>query len=1076
MPTRLVTSLTLLASIGCGSLSALEPADLRPRLIVETDLGGDKDDQGSLIRLLMFADQFDIEAILLDRDNAKYQVDGAAWNPTGATTTLGMGRAYLARWNDLRPNLIKHSAAYPTYQHLYDNLIYAPDSSTAGRDRIIAIVDADDPRPIWYGNWGSNSGTTSNLLRALDHVKATRSQAAYEDFARRLRICTLDSSGRTRQRHESVIKLHIETGYPVMDPIGGNSGRWYHMFEPIHKNAGGFSVSRDLTSGHGTLGAWYPGPKEGDSWTFVYLQSQAIGLGIPTRTTWGGWGGRYATQRTGTDFPNGAFWWNGNRDTWEGSTSRNNTASRFAADIQHHFAARMDWGQASTFAAANHAPKAVVNGDTSGGVVRLFARPGQQVVLSAAGSTDPDGDSLAYRWIRYDEADSYSGAVAISGSTSRDATVTVPTNADGKDIHVYLEVDDQRDSTPQNGRPSLKAYRRVVIQVRNQIKVMCLGDSITDGSHNAAYPGAYRIRLWELMQSAGWNVDLVGSKSNGPSTIDRNHEGWIGYRIDELYGDADGSEPDVDLAAKLDAYSPDVVLLMIGTNDAVQGVDIPGADHRYLRLLQLIQDRRPDSFVVCADLPLITSNATMNARAADINQQLRRVAVASYHIGQWSAWVDAGLGSGDLSDGVHPNAGGYAKIAQAFFQALGSAGISGNGTNPPSNQSPTVTLTSPTGTSFTAPATIALAADAADADGSVAKVEFFAGSTKVGEDSTPPYAFTWTDVAAGTYALTARAIDDDGAATTSAPRSITVTTDGDLVSGLDGRFAQTLLAPGNAVYTDRSYTVGDVLGYDGAVQIRTPNNDKGNATTTYLAFTLSRAATVLVAYDHRATALPAWLSSGFTATGETITSTDTSYRLYRRSYAAGSAVVLGGNAVAPASGWGSNYWAIVQGDDTLPPPPPPAADPVAINFQPATAPTVSGYLVDSGLAYATRDGQTYGWNRSNATTRDRNRTTDQLADTCIHLQKEAGLVWELALPNGTYQVWLLMGDSAYIDQVNHLAVEGTVIADPDGQDHHDEAEITVEVNDGRLTITPASGAVNAKLNALTVTPIPSGNG
>jgi len=91
------------------------------------------------------------------------------------------------------------------------------------------------------------------------------------------------------------------------------------------------------------------------------------------------------------------------------------------------------------------------------------------------------------------------------------------------------------------------------------------------------------------------------------------------------------------------------------------------------------------------------------------------------------------------------------------------------------NAAPTVRLTSPApGATFSVPATISLTAEAADADGRVAKVEFFAGTTKLGEDLTAPYTYTWSGVAAGTYSLTAVATDEKGLATTSAAVSVTV--------------------------------------------------------------------------------------------------------------------------------------------------------------------------------------------------------------------------------------------------------------------------------------------------------------
>ena len=92
-----------------------------------------------------------------------------------------------------------------------------------------------------------------------------------------------------------------------------------------------------------------------------------------------------------------------------------------------------------------------------------------------------------------------------------------------------------------------------------------------------------------------------------------------------------------------------------------------------------------------------------------------------------------------------------------------------------SNASPAVSITSPiNNATFTAPATINIGATASDSDGTVATVEFFQGATKLGEDTTAPYSFTWSNVAAGNYSLTAKATDNAGATTTSSVVSITV--------------------------------------------------------------------------------------------------------------------------------------------------------------------------------------------------------------------------------------------------------------------------------------------------------------
>ena len=95
---------------------------------------------------------------------------------------------------------------------------------------------------------------------------------------------------------------------------------------------------------------------------------------------------------------------------------------------------------------------------------------------------------------------------------------------------------------------------------------------------------------------------------------------------------------------------------------------------------------------------------------------------------------------------------------------------------PFTNVAPTVSLTSPaSGATFSAPANITLTATAADSNGTIQKVEFFhGGSNLITTITTPPYSFTWTGVAQGSYTLTAVATDNQNASTTSAPVSINV--------------------------------------------------------------------------------------------------------------------------------------------------------------------------------------------------------------------------------------------------------------------------------------------------------------
>jgi uncharacterized repeat protein (TIGR01451 family) len=91
------------------------------------------------------------------------------------------------------------------------------------------------------------------------------------------------------------------------------------------------------------------------------------------------------------------------------------------------------------------------------------------------------------------------------------------------------------------------------------------------------------------------------------------------------------------------------------------------------------------------------------------------------------------------------------------------------------NSLPTVAITNPaSGAFFTAPGNIAIQASTSDSDGSVARVEFYSGATLLGTDTNAPFAFAWTNVPAGSYTLTARAVDDRGAAAVSSPVMVTV--------------------------------------------------------------------------------------------------------------------------------------------------------------------------------------------------------------------------------------------------------------------------------------------------------------
>jgi glycosyl hydrolase family 48/cellulose binding protein with CBM2 domain/Big-like domain-containing protein len=155
-----------------------------------------------------------------------------------------------------------------------------------------------------------------------------------------------------------------------------------------------------------------------------------------------------------------------------------------------------------------------------------------------------------------------------------------------------------------------------------------------------------------------------------------------------------------------------------------------------------------------------------------------------------------GQGISQLWNGVPSQNGASVSVRNvdwnANIPAAGSANFGFNGTHgsanrPPTgfavngmacvgpNVAPTVSLTSPANnSSYTVGQAIALAATAADSDGTISKVEFYAGTTLLGTDTSAPYQFSWTGAAAGQFSLSAKAYDDKGASTISTPVAVTV--------------------------------------------------------------------------------------------------------------------------------------------------------------------------------------------------------------------------------------------------------------------------------------------------------------
>lgn len=193
---------------------------------------------------------------------------------------------------------------------------------------------------------------------------------------------------------------------------------------------------------------------------------------------------------------------------------------------------------------------------------------------------------------------------------------------------------------------------------------MPLGDSITDGYN---VPGGYRIDLWQALRERGDRMEFVGSQENGPPELgDRHHEGYPGWRIDELHRH---------VGDWLQAAQPDIILLLIGTNDIVQGYSLDRAPARLEALIDNLFQHQPEVQVFVGSIPPI-DEPQLNAQVQTYNQAIAQQIQARQAKGDRLIFVDlyAGLTSEDLADGIHPNRQGHRKIAQIWYESLTTNG------------------------------------------------------------------------------------------------------------------------------------------------------------------------------------------------------------------------------------------------------------------------------------------------------------------------------------------------------------------------------------------------------------------
>ncbi|WP_171741133.1 DUF1593 domain-containing protein [Spirosoma taeanense] len=457
--------------IGSPVMGQALPVAQKLRVLVLTDIENEPDDAQSLVRFLTYCNGWDVEGLIAT--TSVHQQNRVAPERI---------RRIVEAYGKVRNNLLLHEKGYPETEYLLSRIkpsvprygmnAVGPGNDSEGSEHIIAVVDKNDDRPVWIPVWGG----ANCLAQALWKVRQTRAPNEVDRFVAKLRVYTISDQDDTGPWLRKTFPNLFYIVSPGFHALGGyEPSTWRGISGDVFPYAPGFAgpdsnivnnawLDANIRKNHGPLGAEHPHTDyimEGDTPSFFNLINN--GLSDPEHPDYGSWGGRYElyTPRTRKWFlePETRPIWTDAEDQVKGidgnwHVSNKATIWRWRQAYQHDFAARMDW-TIKPYKGANHPPVAKL-----GHANQLQAKSGENVTLSAEGSTDPDGDGLAYEWIYYPEVGTYTGSrlPVVKNSGLKTASLVAPKVTKPETMHFILAVTDK-------GSPALTRYQRVILTV-----------------------------------------------------------------------------------------------------------------------------------------------------------------------------------------------------------------------------------------------------------------------------------------------------------------------------------------------------------------------------------------------------------------------------------------------------------------------------------------------------------------------------------------------------------------------------------------------------------------------------------
>lgn len=484
----------------------LHAEEARERLIVLTDMENEPDDSQTMVRLLMYSNEIDIEGLIAVTSR---------WVRTDVFPESIEDRIHA--FGIVRPNLVLHADGWPTTTHLlnvtgggqtgYGMEGVGDGQATRGSEIIIAAVDRDDPRPV---NIAINAGANT-LAQALWDIRAARTEEAVAKFVSKIRV--FDDSGQDNAgawiAHEFPDLFYARSRAQVFGLHGPtmSSGPYVWGEDTEYE-----WIERNIRVKHGILGALYPhrmwiappwnqsiverGQSDRERIRHQFTEGGGTGswLGLvhkgvfdAAHINWGGWGGRYKLAQEHvpagqhlvdteeTQFLPFEMYPQAADTSWEwgsevaetefsgvtGSVVYSNADFapiwRWRSESIRDFQARMDWC-VYPYGEADHPPKVILGDDDRRTVLTLVAEQGEMVLLDASQSNSESGP-VEFKWYTYPEAGTYQGDLPVELGTQSSAQLPVPTDAAGKELHVIVEV------TAPGKKVSLTRSRRIIIKV-----------------------------------------------------------------------------------------------------------------------------------------------------------------------------------------------------------------------------------------------------------------------------------------------------------------------------------------------------------------------------------------------------------------------------------------------------------------------------------------------------------------------------------------------------------------------------------------------------------------------------------